>query len=122
MPKVVVNSCYGGFGLSDKAIARYAELKGINIVKLKQSECLYSDFVYEYDYWYIDGIKDIDHHFYADDLDRTDPALVQVVEELGREADGESARLRIADVPDDVDWYIDDYDGRETVRESARSW
>ena len=28
MKEVVINSCYGGFGLSPKAIKRYLELKG----------------------------------------------------------------------------------------------
>ena len=29
--KVVINDCYGGFGLSHKAVMRYAELKGIKL-------------------------------------------------------------------------------------------
>ena len=29
--KVVINACYGGFGLSHKAIMRYAELKGFKL-------------------------------------------------------------------------------------------
>lgn len=28
MPKIVYNACYGGFGLSKKALARYKELGG----------------------------------------------------------------------------------------------
>lgn len=116
MPKVVVNACFGGFGLSDKAISRYSELKGINLVPISDTNL--SGRLH----WYIDGIEDNDHYFYDGDLDRTDPFLVQVVEELGYEANGNCARLRVADVPDDVNWYIDDYDGRETVREISRSW
>ena len=29
--KVVINKCYGGFGLSDAAMHRYAEIKGITL-------------------------------------------------------------------------------------------
>ena len=29
--KVVINKCFGGFGLSEKAILRYAELKGLTV-------------------------------------------------------------------------------------------
>ena len=116
MPKIVVNNDWGGFGLSDAAVMRYAELKGINLVNMVDPE--FKTFAA----WYRDGIKDDDHFFSPYDINRDDPALVQAVEELGDAADGEYASLRIANVPDDVKWYIDDYDGRETVREEHRSW
>lgn len=29
--KVVINACYGGFGLSHEAVLRYAEIKGITL-------------------------------------------------------------------------------------------
>jgi hypothetical protein len=31
MGKVVINTCYGGFGLSEAEIWRYAELKGVGL-------------------------------------------------------------------------------------------
>ena len=31
MKEIVINKCYGGFGLSHKAIMRYAELKGFEL-------------------------------------------------------------------------------------------
>lgn len=40
--KVVINSCYGGFGLSHEAILNYAELVGITLYPTK------SNFGYEY--------------------------------------------------------------------------
>lgn len=116
MPKVVVNACYGGFGLSEQAILRYAELKGFKLEK-KFDRTFGS-----WPCWYIDGIQDSEHYFYEGDLERTDPILVQVVEELGKDSWGDFAQLRIANVPDDVAWYIDEYDGIETVREQGGSW
>lgn len=115
MPRVVVNACYGGFGLSHDAIMRYSELAGLNLVRIKDGYLIT-------DAYYIDGVRDDDHLWSVYDLERTDPNLVQVVEELGELANGEFANLRIADVPDDVDWYIDDYDGIETINETHRSW
>jgi len=50
------------------------------------------------------------------DVSRTDPILVQVVEELGMDADGEYAELAIADVPAGTKYRIDEYDGFESVR------
>ena len=31
MTQIVVNKCYGGFGLSDKAVKRYCEIKGLTV-------------------------------------------------------------------------------------------
>lgn len=90
--KVVINTCFGGFGLSDKALARYNELAGTN----------HTEYIY--------GIQ------------RNDPFLVQVVEELGEDADDFAAELKIVDIPDDVEWYIHDYDGLESVYEQHRIW
>lgn len=56
------------------------------------------------------------------DIERNDPDLVSVMEELGEEANGPSASLKVVDVPDDVKWYIRDYDGKETVVEQSRCW
>lgn len=88
MTKIVFNACFGGYNLSEAAIMRYAEIKGINIA--------------------IGG-------FSIYDIERTDPALVQVVEELGEAANGMSAALRIADVPAGTLYRIDEYDGSESV-------
>ena len=35
MAKIVYNACYGGFSLSDEAIMRYAEIKGITLYSSK---------------------------------------------------------------------------------------
>ena len=89
--KVVINSCYGGFGLSNKALDMYKQLSNKSEV-------------------------------YAHELDRTDPILIQVVETLDAEADGFYAKLRIIEIPDDVEWEITEYDGHESVEEVHRKW
>jgi hypothetical protein len=93
MVKVVINRDFGGFGLSDDAEALYKERKGIT----------------DPDWWYADIARD-------------DPLLIQIVEEMGEKADGTFASLRIVEIPDDVDWYIEEYDGREWVSERHRTW
>lgn len=90
--KVVINSCFGGFGLSTAALLRYAELKGIEAP------------------------------VYAHNIPRDCAALVQVVEELGEGANDTLAALRIVEIPADVDWGIHDYDGQEHVEEEHRTW
>ena len=86
MTKIVYNACYGGFGLSHEAKMRYCEIKGIT------EETIY------------DG-----------DIERTDPVLVQVVEELEDKANGHCAELRIAELPAGTLYRIDEYDGVEQV-------
>ena len=88
---IVINSCYGGFGLSDKALDMYKQLSNKSEV-------------------------------YGFELDRTDPILIQVVEALGAEADGRFAKLRIIEIPDDIEWEITEYDGSESVEEVHRKW
>jgi hypothetical protein len=48
--------------------------------------------------------------------------LVQMIEEDAVLYSGSSASLRVVEVPDDVEWHIHDYDGREHVAENHRTW
>ena len=90
--KIVINTCYGGFCLSEKAY----ELLGKP--------------------WDGYGFE------YEDYEKRTDPKLIKCVEELGEAAGGQFANLKVVEIPDDVGWYIDEYDGWETIHEKHRWW
>ena len=91
--KVVINECFGGFGLSDAAIERFCELDGISPT-----------------------------NFWAGMIDRNDPNLVRVVQELGEAADTPYSQLKIVEVPAGVKWHIHEYDGLEHVAEDHRIW
>ena len=56
------------------------------------------------------------------EIARTDPILVEMVEEDSSLYSGDSARLSVVEIPDDVEWYIHDYDGQEHVAEKHRTW
>ena len=51
------------------------------------------------------------------DIERNDPALVQVVEEMGEAANGDCycSKLKSAEVPAGTQYRIDEYDGLESV-------
>lgn len=135
--KVVINTCYGGFSVSPKATARIAELRG--------SPCYFFDQTYhkgKYTYTPINGIPKNGWHNYVAfsvsdpaeidygknhvdvhyEENRHDPILVQVVEELGDEASGACAKLKIIEIPDGVDYIVDEYIGMEHIAEKHRTW
>jgi len=90
---IVINDCYGGFGLSDRAILEYKKLAGIT-----------------------------DPSFYDRDIPRDDPYLIKVVRELGMGANGPHSNLKIVEVPGGVKWIVQDYDGAEWIAEEHRTW
>ena len=137
--KIAINKCYGGFSLSDKAIEMIMKRKGLKCYRYKQTKFNYSDGVDEYtriddnepssfvSYSTIDLGKTIgnipdENFWYYRNLERTDKDLVSVIEELGNEASGQYGFVKVIDIPDDIDWEIDDYDGIETIHEKHRSW
>lgn len=90
--KIAINSTWGGFQLSDKALQYLFKL----------TENKYSP--------------------YGTDIERNDPFLIQVCEELAHEASFCKGQIKIVEIPDDVtNFYIIDYDGQETIHE-GRSW
>ena len=90
--KIVINDCYGGFGLSKEAY-EYMGLKWDNCGSL-----------------------------YGENISRDNPKLVECIEKLGEKANGSGARLRVIEIPEDVNWEIEEYDGIEWVSEKHRTW
>jgi len=132
MTKVVINQCYGGFGLSDAAYEKLIEW-GVPVRKyveqVRGPDGLYDsppenegEIIFERDkgndyvpflgrYWdtWTRGA-------------RSHPLVVRAVEELGDEVNGWCASLAVVEVPDDVEWEISEYDGMEHVAETHRTW
>lgn len=139
--KVVINRCYGGFGLSHEAILRYFEIKGITVYP-EQDESYWRFRTYwlvkpedrieskEGEAFYAMSIEDrraynkarSEQTMYPRDIERHDPVLVQVVEEMGDAADGDHAELAVVEIPDDVEYIIEEYDGLEHIAEAHRTW
>ena len=48
---------------------------------------------------------------------------MRVVQEMGSEAAGGAmAMLKIVEIPESVDWCVQDYDGKEWIAEKHRTW
>lgn len=103
---VVINNCYGGFGGISADCAAY----------LREY-----DFPFEIrDDWgdgeYAARIESMD------DRIRTDPILIDAVLQLGPRASGQYAEMIVISIPEDVSWYVAEYDGKEWIAEEHRSW
>lgn len=107
--KIVLNKCFGGFSISKEA-AEFMSKQGCKQAKeeLKESK----------DNWYGYGYT----KKYSDGYDRTSYYLVEAVETLKEKANGSSAKLKVVEIPDDIEYHIDEYDGIESVHENHKSW
>jgi len=115
--KIAVNRCFGGFGLSQKAYERLVELgvktytgdrpddDGELYIRDNPEDKMFGRY---YVYWDYDT--------------RTNPMLIQVIEELGLDASGCCGQVEIVEIPDGICYEIDNYDGMETIHECHRSW
>lgn len=119
--KVVYNSCFGGFSLSDKAViwleqnAEDEELR--EFIKVKREE---ASKIPAKERW-TSSVEDImqsslRYDFKEHGIPRHHPDLIKVVEKLKDKADGMCAELRIAKIKGCL-YRIDEYDGAETVIE-----
>jgi hypothetical protein len=143
--KLVINKCYGGFSLSHEGVMLYAKLSGIKLFPYVRNRTSGSYIIDAYDRWvgqtddpfsihYMtkdfgdsykwEDVKEEGNSAYFSDRDipRDDPNLVKVVEKLGEKANGRCASLAIVDIPDDVEWDVEEYDGNEWVAEHHRTW
>lgn len=95
MTKIVYNNTFGGFSLNEKAIVYGREISGNSEWPKPKSS------------W---------------DVSRTDPILVKIVEDLA-DPSGTYGDLKIREIPAGTKYYIEEYDGAETVvTEDEHTW
>lgn len=117
--KVVINKCIGGFSLSKEAVEELVKIDSELLSKYTVEEWADED---------REGIVEKDGYVYMincwdfADKNRDHPDLILVVEKLGDKANGNSANLEIVEIPNDINWYIDECHGEEWVAEDHRIW
>lgn len=89
MGKVVINTCFGGFGLSDSAMDMMVQ-RGYKVERATYGS------------------------YFETDIDRHNEDLIDVIETLGDEANGRFADLTIVEFEGNV-YQIDEYDGYESL-------
>jgi len=116
--KVVINKCYGGFGLSPEAFTWLIENKNWVVTRFDENGQYINpkaDLVKKGETYYI-------IHDYPKEKFRKNPDLIECIETLGEKASGSFAELKIVEIPDDIEWEITEYDGWETIEECHRRW
>ena len=136
--KVVINKCYGGFGLSPEAILKLYAM-GSKVIdahpakeyfgkgsfrSLESSLCEWKEYL----------SSPVKHGLFLTVFSpdeafvlsfggaRDDPDLVSAVEEMGDSAAGRFAKLEVVEIPDGVEYSIEEYDGLEHIAEAHRTW
>lgn len=141
--KIVINAQYGGFSLSKLATEEYLKLKGKKAYfyspECDGREIYYKkiDSSFKEDIFTVCFTKDFgksvngeeisedmweNYCFSAKKIKRTDKDLIKVVEKLKEKANTICSSLKIIEIPDDVDYEIEEYDGNEWVSEKHRTW
>ena len=59
---------------------------------------------------------------YKEQYSRTDPDLILAIETLKDKASGNSSKLAIVKIPNNIEWKISEYDGLEQIEEKHISW
>jgi hypothetical protein len=95
--KVVINDCYGGFGLSDEVLKMYLERSNTPYTIYYSGPC---------EHLIVD-----DQPFTEDSIARHDPILIEILEEVGWVKKG----FAIVVIPDFAKYSIGEYDGKEWI-------
>jgi hypothetical protein len=131
--KVVINTCFGGYSLSKKAIELYIEKSGLELfchknsyytipynqykLLLDEEQRLYREKSSDYK-----GYPSNKYAWNSGSIERHNAVLVKVIEELKEQANGKYAKLKVVEIPDDIEYQIQDYDGSEHISEVHRTW
>ena len=144
--KIVINSCYGGFGLSPEAllwlyergydgkdfctpVAEWFQESDDHPFSLKKNLDKWKEYLAgpkgQRDAWFITTFTPDEKsvlHLMRDEEARTHPLVIECVETLGKASWGAAAELKIIEIPENIKYEIHEYDGFESVHETHRSW
>lgn len=99
--EIIINKQFGGYRWSHEASV------ALGMEEKFEGEDLWKDFNF--------GTRD--------ESLRTRPDAIALLKEWGSDrCSGQYAKLAVIEIPDGVEYVIDEYDGMETVHELSRKW
>jgi hypothetical protein len=100
--KIAINKCWGGFSVSEEVFKGLGkEWDGYGYLDNEAFGIVHAN----YDQW------------------RAEPTLIAAIEKVGVEkASGSLAKIRLVDIPDGIEFEINDYDGMESIHEVHSVW
>jgi len=141
MQEIAINKCHGGFSLSIEATKAYWLKKDIKcyawiddstaerylvknldeLLKLKkQSPYVHFTTVPKEEFEIKDNKRG--QHLSTSSIERSDKDLIEVIKLFGKKANGTYADLNIIEIPDNVKYVIEEYDGAEWIAEKHKTW
>jgi hypothetical protein len=119
--EVVINNCYGGFGLSDEACEALIA-KGWPV--FDDNTGTHEDIPYYIIRWCPGSAMPMKFtpQYTNENEFRSHPDLVTVIKALGDKANSTYSELKVIKIPGNVEWTITEYDGIEQVEEVHQSW
>ena len=125
--KIVINTCYGGFSLSHTGMKAYYERRGIQLYAFSSTEphqrLTDEEASGELLVFYCSSPMFTEESFVSSRvIKRDDPDLVAVIEELKEAANVIYSKLSVVEVPDNIEWEIEEHDGLERVAEKHKIW
>jgi len=116
--RIAINIDWYDLALSHEAVMRYVELAGFKI-KVECDRKVHGAAEY-YSYFYLDS-----HPWWPNsDIPRDDENLIRTIEELELEKSAMYGKIKIVEIPADVEWQIEceDSPGCEWIAEKHRTW
>jgi hypothetical protein len=112
--KIIINKCYGGFGLSEDAVSMYLKRKGLQVYIKRHAK---------FNVYYTHPDMRHEDCFSEYGVRRDDPILISLIEEFGSASiGGRHTALEIVEIPDDVvHWSVHEAEGVEWIVE-GRMW
>ena len=148
--EVILNKCYGGFGVSEKCYDLYAEKLGKKVFRyiddgIQSYDCafplwpkkkvtleeacnsfhvdhFFKDFGDKFESYNGHPCWDDDCYIYLSREHRENSVLIECIKELGEDANGLYAELKVVEIPDNMEYEIDEYDGIETLHQAVPKW
>ncbi len=143
MREIVINVCFGGFGLSDEAyellikygipVKRYIKEVRDKNGRYKPQPKNEGEIIFDRKLT-LKGENSLSDHYYKYpsimsrywetwlDQKRDYPLLIKIVKKLKKKANGNHAKLKIVKIPNNVEYTIEEYDGFEHIAENHRTW